>query len=82
MAVVRELNGRVYGEDTDVALDKGAYTTVIGITNNLDVVDLSVRGEVIVEGTNQLSVVHCGGETSDENARLVREFLDVSVPGA
>lgn len=68
--------------NTHVALDEGAYTTVIRITDDLDVVHLGVGREVIVKSTNQLSVIHCGGETSDEDAGLVGEFWEITVSGA
>ena len=63
-----------------MTLDKGTDTTVIRIADDLDVVDLGVRREVIVESANQLSVIHCRGKTSDEDACLVRKFQGVSRP--
>ena len=51
------------------------------IADDLDVVDLGVRREMIVESTDQLSVIHGGGEASDEDAGAVREFLEISVSG-
>lgn len=62
-------------------MDKSTNTTVIGIADDLDVVDLSVRREMVVESTNQLSVIHRGGETSNEDACLVGEFWEISAPG-
>lgn len=50
------------------------------ITDDLDVEDPGVRGEMIVESADQLSVVHCGGETPDEDACLVRWFWEISAP--
>ena len=58
MVVVRSSEGRGPEENTNVTLDKSADTTVIRIADDLDVVYLSIRGEVIVEGANQLSVIH------------------------
>ena len=59
MAVVRGHDGRDPERNTNLALDKSADTTVIRIADDLDVVDLSVRGKMIVESANQLSVIHC-----------------------
>ena len=50
-----------------------------GIADDLDVVDLSVGGEVIVESTDQLPVIHGRGEAPDEDAGIVRELWEVSV---
>ena len=47
--------------NTDLALDKSADATMAGIADDLDVVDLSVGGEVIVESTDQLPVIHSRG---------------------
>ena len=59
-------------------MDKSADATVARIADDLDVVDLCVRGEVIVESTDQLPVVHGRGEASDEYAGIVRKFLEIS----
>ena len=64
---------------TYFALDKSANASVMKIADDLDVVDLSVRREMIVESTDQLSVIHGGGEASDEDAGVVREFWEISV---
>ena len=62
-------------------MDKSADATMAGIADDLDVVDLSVGGEVIVESTDQLSVVHGRGEAPDEDAGIVGEFWEISVSG-
>ena len=54
---------------------------MIRIADDLDVPDLGVGREMIVEGTDQLPVIHCGGETSDEDACLVGQLLEISTPG-
>jgi hypothetical protein len=51
------------------------------VADDLYVVDLSVGREVIVESTDQLSVIHGRGEASDEDAGIVGEFWEVSVSG-
>ena len=51
------------------------------IANDLDAEDLGVRREMIVESTDQLSVIHSRGETPDEDAGIVREFWEISVSG-
>ena len=58
-----------------MALNKSADTTMIRIANDLDVPYLSVRREMITESTDQLSLIHRGGETSNEDACLVRELF-------
>ena len=60
-------------------MDKSADATMAGIADDLDVVDLSVGGEVIVESTDQLPVIHGRGEAPDEDAGIVRELWEVSV---
>ena len=59
-------------------MDKSADATVARIADDLDVVNLSVRSEVIVESTDQLPVVHGRGEASDEYAGIVRKFWEIS----
>lgn len=70
----------MYKENTYLALDKSANTAMIRIADDLDVANLSVGREMIVESTDQLSVIHRRGETSNEDARLVRELLEIPVP--
>jgi len=67
--------------NTDLALDKSTDATMTRIADDLDVVDLGVRREMIVESTYQLSVVHGGGEASNEDAGIVRELWEISVSG-
>ena len=55
---------------------------MIGIADYLDVLDLGVRREMLVESVGQLSVIHSGGEASDEDAGIMREFREVSESGA
>jgi hypothetical protein len=43
---------------TNFALDKSTDASMTRIADDLDVVDLSVRGEVILESTDQFSVIH------------------------
>jgi len=64
--------------ETDFALDKSADATVARIADDLDVVNLCVRSEVIVESTDKLPVVHGRGEASDEYAGIVRKFWEIS----
>lgn len=56
-------------------MNESADTTMIRVADDLDVPYLSVRREMITESTDQLSLIHCGGETSNEDARLVRELF-------
>ena len=62
-------------------MDKRADASVMRIADDLDVADLGVRREMIRESTDQLSVIHGGGEASDKDAGVVREFLKISVSG-
>ena len=78
MDMVRDHSKRVY-EETDFALDESADASMTRIADDFDVVDLCVRREVIVESTDQLSVIHGRGEASDEDAGIVRELLEISV---
>lgn len=55
---------------------------MIRIADYLDVLDLGVRREMLVEGVGQLPVIHSGGEASDEDAGIMREFGEVSETGA
>lgn len=57
-------------------MDKSADAAMTRIADDFDVVDLCVRREVIVESTDQLSVIHGRGEASDEDAGVVRELLE------
>lgn len=66
---------------TNFALDESADSSMTRITDDLDVVDLGVRREMIVESTDQLSVVHGRGEAPDEDAGIVGEFWEISVSG-
>ena len=75
--MVRVLQKSLGGE-TNFALDKSADATVARIADDLDVVNLSVRSEMIVESTDQFPVVNGRGEASDEYACIVREFWEIS----
>ena len=76
--MVRERNKKSPRRETNFALNESADATVARIADDLDVVNLSVRSEVIVESTNQFPVINGRGEASDENAGVVREFLEIS----
>ena len=60
-------------------MDKSTDTTMTRIADDLDVVDLGVRREMIVESTDQLSVIHGGGKASNEDTGIVRELWEISV---